>query len=407
MYDWANSAFACITLAFIFPIYFADVAAAELPVHMRTASFGYITGIALVCIAIASPIFGAIADFLNIRKKLLILLMLLGATSCLCMYFIHKGDFILASVLFVIGNIGFAGGNVFYESLLPLVAKRGDIDRLSIAGYALGYLGGGVLFALCIVMILNWQYLGLSDRGHAVRISLASVGVWWVAFAIPLIKNIKETKPSQNVHLTLFSATKRSFRQIKNTLIDLPSHREIFLFLLAFWFYMDGVGTIIKMAAIYGREIGISASHLMGAGLTVQFLGMPFTFLFGYIAAKWSSKTGLYITLVVYMIICCFGYFMNAPWHFWLLAIMVSMVQGGCQALSRSIFSNLIPKDRSAEFFAFYSVSSRFAGIIGPLLFGGIAQFTGNSRSSILFLIFFFAIGILILRKLDLSHANT
>ncbi len=405
MYDWANSAFATVMMASILPIYYHDVAASNLAEHDRTAYWGYTTGFALLIIALAAPALGAIADSMGARKKFLKWFMACGVIGSGCMYFIGQGDWLLASLLFVIGNIGFAGGNIFYDALLPSVAKKDELDRVSTAGFAMGYVGGGLLLAINLAWILKPDFFGIPDKGMAVRLSLFSVAVWWLLFSIPLFKHVREPERIQ-LHTDLGSAFNVAFGRLVNTFKQIRRFKHIMVFLVGFWFYSDGVGTIIKMATIYGREIGIESNHLIGALLLVQFVGIPATFAFGAIANKIGTKPAMIITLLVYTFICVLGYFMNTAWHFWALSILVALVQGGCQALSRSMYATIVPASKSSEFFSFFSVSSKFAGIFGPILFAIVSQLTGGSRFSILFLISFFAIGIVMLLKLDLDKAR-
>ncbi len=402
MYDWANSAFATTVMAAVLPIYYSDVAASTLPAHLRSAYWAYTTSAALLIIALVSPVLGAAADYLGAKKRFLGAFLVLGAGGTALLALAGTGDWLFASVVFIIGNLGFAGANVFYESLLPHVADGPEIDRVSTAGYAVGYVGGGVLLAVNMWWILSPETFGLSDAGQASRAAFLSVSVWWLVFSIPLFRRVREPaarlEPDEVLEL---NPVKVGFGRVWRTLKELRRHRQVFLFLLAFWLYNDGIGTIIKMATIYGREIGIGTSDLIGALLVVQFLGIPFTFAFGALAGRIGAKRGIYLALCVYVVISVFGYFMDEAWHFWALAGGVATVQGGAQALSRSLYASVVPRGKSSEFFGFYSVSSKFAGIFGPLLFGVVAQLTGGSRLSILSLVVFFVGGIVLLSRVD------
>lgn len=405
MYDWANSAFTTTIMAAVMPIYFHDVAGVNLAEHDRTAYWGYTSGIAMLIIALAAPALGAIADSMGARKKFLKWFIALGVSSSAGMYFIGKGDWQLAAILFIIGNIGFAGGNIFYDALLPSIANKEEIDRVSTAGFAMGYIGGGLLLALNLAWILKPEFFGIPDKGMAVRLSFLSVAIWWLVFSRPLFKHVKE--PVQiKLSTDLGTAIDIAFGRLKTTFSQIKRFKHIMLFLFGFWFYSDGVGTIIKMATIYGRELGIGSSHLIGALLLVQFVGIPATFAFGMIADRSGTKPAMIASLIIYMFICVLGFYMNSAWHFWVLAVLVALVQGGCQGLSRSLYASIIPESKSTEFFSFFSVSLKFAGIFGPLLFGAIAQLTGGSRYSILFLISFFVIGIIVMINLDLDGAR-
>ncbi|MBI4521976.1 MAG: MFS transporter [Gemmatimonadetes bacterium] len=407
MYDWANSAFATTIMAAVLPIYFADVAAADLPQNLRTAYWGYTTSAALLITAVLAPVLGAMADYLGAKKRFLAGFAAIGILASACLYLVSRGEWLLAAILFVLGDIGFAGGNVFYESLLPHVAREHEVDRVSTAGYAMGYVGGGVLLAVNLFWILSPTSFGLSDAGHASRLAFLSVAIWWALFSIPVFRSVAEPAGRLEADETRrMNPLRVGFTRVVETFREIRLYRHTFLFLIAFWFYNDGIGTIIKMATIYGREIGIGTNHLIGALLLVQFVGIPFTFAFGPLAARLGAKNGLYLTLCVYTGISVLGYFMTVGWHFWLLALAVGMVQGGSQALSRSIYASMIPRGRSSEFFGFYSVSSKFAGILGPALFALVAQLAGGSRLSILSLIVFFVGGMLLLTRVDVDEGR-
>lgn len=402
MYDWAKSAFETTIMAAVLPIYFHDVAAAPLPEHLRTAYWGYASGVALLIVAILSPLLGAIADAFGTLKRFLVAFMLVGAVASALLVNVGHGDWQLAVWLYLIGTLGYAGSNVFYDALLPIVAKPEEVHRASTAAYALGYIGGGILLALNLAWLQMPQTFGFADKGEAVRAAFLSVGVWWITFAIPLWRKIAE--PARKLREDeVGSALRVGVRRLVETARQLRQFKQVGIFLVGYWFYTDGIGTIIKMATIYGREIGIGQTHLIGALLLVQVLGVPATFAFGYLAQRTSAKTGVMISLAVYTVICVLGYFMTDPWHFWLLAVLVALVQGGAQGLSRSLYATIVPMSRVSEFFAFISVSARFAGIVGPLLFGVVAQLTGGSRLSILFLVTFFVIGMVMLGKLDVD----
>jgi len=407
MYDWANSAFATTVMAAVLPIFYADVAASTLPENLRTAYWAYTTSIALLIIAVLSPVLGAMADFLGAKKRFLLFFMVLGVvfTSFLC--FVDPGEWLFASAVFIVANIGFAGANVFYDSLLPHVADRSEIDRVSTTSFAIGYIGGGILLAANLAWIMAPERFGMADAGVATRWSFLSVSVWWAVFSIPLFRRVGEPpRLAREDEVGRTSALGVGLTRVMATLKEIRQYREVFLFLVAFWFYNDGIGTIIKLATIYGREIGIGTTHLIGALLLVQFLGIPFTFLFGGLAERIGPKRGIYLALVVYTGISVIGYRMTTPAHFWALAICVATVQGGAQALTRSLFASLVPRSKSSEFFGFFSVSAKFAGIFGPLLFGLIGQLTGASRLSILAISGFFLVGMFLLSRVDVEEGR-
>jgi UMF1 family MFS transporter len=407
MYDWANSAFATTVMAGVLPVYYATVAGGDLPGNRATVYWGYTTSIALALIAIISPVLGAAADFKGAKKRFLGVFAALGVGATALLYFAGSGDWLFASVVFIVANIGFAGANVFYDSLLPSLVSDEEMDRVSTAGYAIGYVGGGVLLAINLAWILMPERFGFADGGVASRASFVSVAVWWALFSVPLFRRVPEPERKlEEGESTDQNPLTVGWARVWETLREIRGHREVFLFLLAFWLYNDGIGTIIKMATIYGTEIGIGQSHLIGALMLVQFVGIPFTFAFGILAGKIGAKRGIYVALAVYVFISMLGYFMEYAWQFWALAVLVATVQGGSQALSRSLFASMIPPGKSSQFFGFFSVSAKFAGIIGPLLFAVIGQVTGGSRLSILSLIVFFVGGMALLSLVDVEEGQ-
>ena len=367
LYDWANSAFMTTIVAGVFPIYFNRVAAAGLAPAQATLRFAVATTIGLSVTALISPILGAVADVAGIKKKMLGAFMGLGILATACMFFIGQGDWELAAVLFVLGNIGASGSFVFYDSLLPHVARADEIDRVSTAGYALGYLGGGALLAINLAWILQPTLFGLEGTDVATRLAFVSVAVWWLGFSIPLFRKVAEPpRLLESDEGPDRPAIKTAFVRLGETLRELRSYRQAFMMMLAFLVYNDGIGTIIRMATTYGAEIGLPENSLITALLLVQFIGIPFTFVFGQLAGWVGTKRAVFVALFVYMGVSVLGYFMTSALHFYVLAIMVGMVQGGSQALSRSLFASMIPLHKSSEFFGFFSVFEKFAGIAGP-----------------------------------------
>jgi UMF1 family MFS transporter len=401
-YDCANSAYFTTIVTAVFPAFYATYAAEGLDAAQATARFAAITTISVAFIAVASPILGAIADFTGIKKKLLAVFMMIGVTAAAGMVFIERGDWMLASLLFFIGNIGVSGTTVFYDSLLPTVAKPQETDRVSAAGYALGYLGGGILLLLNLAWILQPQTFGFADTAAATKASFASVAVWWVLFSIPLLRRVPEPPvvlehgeaANRNVVSAAFGRLGRTFREMRR-------YKHAFLLFIAMLLYQDGIQTIIRMASVYGAEIGIDQNAQIAAFVMVQFLGIPFSFAFGALGARIGTKRALFIALSVYTLATIIGYFMTTVAQFFLLAAMVATVQGGAQALSRSLFSRLIPVNKSSEFFGFYAVAERFATVLGPLVFTLSVILTGSSRFAVLFIITFFAAGAALLALVD------
>ncbi|OEF99043.1 MFS transporter [Vulcanibacillus modesticaldus] len=411
MYDFANSAFATTIMAAILPIFFSDVAAGNLSKSTATAYWGYIQALAMLIVAILAPVLGAIADYSRSKKKFLTFFVILGAISTSLLYFAKNGDYLLVSILFILGTIGFSGGNVFYDAFLPEIVPKKDMDYISAKGYAFGYIGGGILLLINLMMILKPELFHIPSPLKATQISFLTVGIWWIIFTIPLLIYVHEKKETAIEKNSVASYVSIGINRVTTTFKEITKYRELLKFLIAFWLYNDGISTIIKMATIYGREIGIGKTALIAALLITQFIGIPFAFIFGKLAGKIGSKTALYITLWTYVAIVMLGYFMQTATHFYILAIIVGFVQGGSQAISRSIYGNMIPINKTAEFYGFYGISSKFAAIFGPFLFGLVGSLTGSSRFGIFSLVLFFLIGIWLLTKVNIEkgqlEANT
>lgn len=404
MYDWANSAFATTIMAAVLPVFYYDVAAKNLDRTTASAFYGYSQSIAMVCVAILAPILGALADYSNSKMKFLRFFAYMGMIASVLLAFVGEGDYLLASFLLIIGTIGFSGSNVFYDAFLPEIAPEEDIDRISTRGYAFGYIGGGLLLVINLAMIMKPGLFFLPNTLIATQLSFASVGVWWFLFSIPMFRNVKERKLETRKISGSYIGI--GFKRLKETFKEINQFKNLLVFLIAFWLYNDGISTIIKMATIYGRDIGIGSTDLIAALLITQFVGIPFAFLFGWIAKKINPKRALYIALWTYVIIIIFGYFMQTALHFYLLAITVGFVQGGSQALSRSIFGSMVPKNRHAEFFGFYGISAKFSAIFGPFVFALVGQLTGSSRLGIVSLLIFFLVGMLLLKRVDIDQGK-
>ena len=407
MYDWAKSSFETTVGVAVLPVYWSSVAAVTLAGPVASAYWGYTNSIALILVAIMSPVLGAMADFMGAKKKFLAGFMLLGVVSTAGLFFVGEGEWKLAAVLFIIGSIGVTASTVFNDSLLPNIAKDEELDRVSTAGYALGYFGGGVLLALNVVMLTNPSMFGIDSVGAATRIVFLTVAVWWLLFSIPVLRRVPEPPrrlgESESEGQNPVSV---GFRRLRVTFGEIRQHRDLFKFLLAYWLYIDGVHTIQKMAVVYGDELNLPRSTLIGAILLVQFVGIPATFAFGAAAARIGARKGLYIALTVYTGISIFGYFVTEAWQFWALAIVVGLVQGGAQALSRSIYATMVPRAKSSEFFSFFSIFEKFGGVVGPTLFGVVATVAGSSRYGIVALVFFFIGGILLLTRVDIDEGR-
>ena len=406
MYDWANSAFATTVMGAILPNYFAAYIATEGALSI----WGYTVAIGSLIAALISPVLGAIADFRGSKKKFMVFFIGLGVVSTALLYLVDQpGDQLLASILYILGTIGFAGSLVFYDSLLPHVANEEEIDQVSSRGYAMGYIGGGLLLLINVAMIfLGPSLLPAMDEIEAtklmMRLSLSSVAIWWAVFSIPILRRVKEparmveeSEIGQNVITVGF---KRFFKALK----DISKFRDLFWFLLTFFVYANGIGTIITMAVVFGTDLGFGTTILIGTLLMVQFVAAPFSILFGKLSKKLGIKKSITLSLLIYTAVAILGYFMTEEWHFLLLGFGVAMVQGGSQALSRSLIGQLMPKSKSAEFYGFFSVSEKFNTVIGPFTMALVTDLTGNSRWGIVSLVVFFVAGIIMLRGVNIER---
>jgi len=408
MYDWANSAFATTIMAAVFPIFYATLGAVGETGAIMTSRWGFTTAIAALIAAVISPLLGALADFSGSKKKFLTIFMLLGVISTALLFLPNQpGSWLIASFIFIFANIGFAGSLVYYDALLPHVARADEIDQVSSRGYMMGYFGGGVLLAVNLVMIMVLPSIFPAlGTGLMTRLSFVTVAIWWFVFSLPLLTRVKEPPRKIEVAEKGMRPIQASVTRLINTFKDLKKYRDLSMGLLAFWIYANGIGTIITMATIYGKELNFSDITLIGTLLMVQILAAPFAFLFGWLAKKIGTKKAIYLSLTIYSLIAIAGYFMYHEWQFWVLGAAVATVQGGSQALSRSMIGRMMPKSKSAEFYGFFSVFEKFASILGPAIFAVISRLMNESRLSIASLIVFFLVGIFVLTKVNMQRGE-
>ena len=395
MYDWANSAFATTIMAAVLPIYYIDA------LNGTDADWAFTQVVAGAIIALISPLLGAIADHSSSKIPFLRVFALLGALASILLVIPGEGDVLLASAFVVLGMIGFGAGNTFYDALLNDIASPGLRERVSARGFSMGYLGGGILLAANIIMIKKPEWFGLADSAAGSQLSFVTVGIWWLVFAMPLLTRVKETKSAASV-MPVGQKIRAGVSRLRETFSRIRQYPELWKFMVAYWFFFDGVNTVIVMATSYGKTIGIDTGSLITALLITQFVGFPATYAFGQLAVKLGAKRMLFASQGVYVAIVVLGYFMTSALHFYILAALVGLVQGGSQATARSIYSKMIPEGRTAEFNGFLSFTSRFFSFGGPLVFGLVRVFTDSSRTAILAVAFFFLMGMLLL-----SFVNT
>ncbi len=393
--DWANSAFATTIMAGFFPIFFRQYWSEGAETAVTTFRLGLANGLGSLLIAVLAPLMGAMADRGGARLRLLALFTVLGAAMTVSLFWVAQGQWIVAGFCYAFAAIGFHGGITFYDALLVDVAEPAEYDLVSAWGYSLGYIGGGLLFAVNVAMTLQPAWFGLADAAEAVRVSFLSVGIWWLLFTLPALLWVREQRPAQP--LGAAAAISAGFRELAATLRRLRGHRKLLWFLGAYWLYIDGVNTIIKMAVDYGMSLGFPQQGLIIALLITQFVGFPAALAFGWVGQRIGALNGIFIAIAVYAVVTVLAYGMNSEREFYALAVAIGLVQGGIQSLSRSYFATLVPPGKQGEFFGFYNMMGKFAAVLGPLMVGGVALATGSVRAGILSVLILFVGGALLL----------
>ena len=404
LYDWANSAYATVILAGFFPLFFKQYWSDAANVSQSTFQLGLTNSIASTIIVILAPVLGAIADAGNSKKRLLLIFASLGILMSAGLYFVAEHETLLALTLFALSVIGFSGSVIFYDALIVGICEKESYDKVSTFGFALGYLGGGILFAFDVYMTLNPSEFGFANSEDAVKFSFLTVSVWWFVFSLPLFFNVPEIKTSKTVNIS--QSVLKGFKQLKVTFNNIKKLRMVLLFLCAYWLYIDGVDTIVRMAVDYGMSIGFESTDLITALLITQFVGFPAAIGFGYLAHYIGTKRGILIGIAVYLFVTIWASQIQDVSEFYLLAIIIGLVQGGVQALSRSFYARIIPENRAAEFFGFYNMLGKFAAVLGPIMMGVVSVLTQSPRLSILSISFLFIAGGILLYYVDEDKAK-
>lgn len=406
MYDWANSAFYTSIVTALFPLYYAGVVDAGVPAASSQARLANATTLCMVAVAVAAPLIGMAADRAAAHKRLLGAFAVLGSLATLAMFTLDAGHWMRALLLFGTANFFLSAGMVCYDALLPHVARADELDRVSSGGFALGYLGGGLLLGLQLALVRRPQWFGLGDDAGTlpVRLCFALTALWWAAFTIPLLRRVPQPRAAlEHVQRPRLPARERlrAFARL------FREHPDALCVLLAFLVASDGIGTFIRMAAMFGQEHGLDQGFLVATFLAVQLLGVPFALLFGRLGSRLGTRPALFVGLLVYTLVSVGACFMRTQAHFFLLALAVAMVQGGCQALFRSLFGSMVPRQRSGEFFALFAVGEKVFAILGPLLYGAVLLSSGSSRLAVLTLVVFFAGSAAILSRVNVERGRT
>ncbi|KPU43768.1 multidrug resistance protein MdtG [Oxobacter pfennigii] len=388
MYDWANSAYSAIVTASVLPIFFKSIARnAGVSANMADSYWGYATSAATLIIALMAPVLGTIGDYKNMKMKMFKVFLGVGVLST--GFLALKEHWVYLLVLYMVSVVGFTGANLFYDAFIVDVTAEDRMDLVSTYGFALGYIGGSTIpFVASIALIMFGPKIGI-PTSVATRFSFIITVVWWILFSIPILKDVKQSYyVEEEKHIVI-----NSFRRIFDTFKNIRRYKHIFLFLLAYFFYIDGVNTIIHMASVYGDSVGIDSNTLLIALLATQIVAFPCAIIYGKLAERVGNSKMILTGIITYIIICIVAYRMKTVVEFWILAMLVATSQGGIQALSRSYFSKMIPKEKANEFFGFYDIFGKFAAIMGPALYAFFSQITGHSRYGVLSVMLLFLVG--------------
>lgn len=402
MYEWAITGMYAVIVTAVFPIYFASVAAEGLPPGQASQVYALANTVGIIVVGLSAPLLGAITDTNPVKKRLLATFAGIGALAVCGLFLVTEGRWVLGVALFIVINIGVNASTVFYDALLPHIARRDEVDQVSTGAFAVGYVGSGLLLVIALLLIEAPGLVGLPEGTLPARVVFVLTGLWWAGFTLPLLRRVPE--PAPEIELAAGdNPAAAALRRLAGTFRSLRGYREAFLLLVAYFVYGDGIGTIIRLAAVYGEEIGIDAFTIIGSIVLVQFVGVPATFAFGRIAGRIGARRGIQLGIAAYALITLVGFFMSRDWHFLVLAVSVGLVQGGTQALSRSLFASMIPAARSGEFFGLFGVIDKFSGFMGPAVFAVVASQLGSSRLGILSVLAFFVVGFVLVSRVDVE----
>ncbi|RMG90933.1 MAG: MFS transporter [Zetaproteobacteria bacterium] len=391
LYDWANSAYATAVMAGFFPLFFKEYWSGDMASSESTFWLGLANAAGALLIAMLAPVLGAIADQGGLKRQMLLAFTSLGVVTTAALFLVGQGAWTWALIIYLLGALGFSGANIFYDALIVDVADKHELDRASALGYGLGYIGGGVLFAFDVWMVSRPEIFGLLNSAEAVRWSFISVAIWWAVFTLPMGLWVRERKGRSRI--SLWAASRNGFRQLLETFHHLRGLKSVWLFLLAYFFYIDGVNTVARMAVDYGLSLGFTSQVLIAALLLTQFIAFPAAIALGWAGDRFGAKPVLLLAILVYALVCIWSSTMQHEQDFYVLAAAIGLVMGGIQSLSRSMYARMIPSEQSAEFFGFFNMLGKFSAVLGPALMGASSMLSGSARISIIVIVLLFALG--------------
>ena len=399
LYDWANSAYTTTVMAGFFPVFFKQYWASDLTLNESTFWLGMANACSGLVVALLAPVLGAMADQGGLKKQMMLSFTSLAIVMTAALFLVSEGQWLMAVLVYLFGAIAFSGANIFYDALIVDVAEHRQLDRVSALGYALGYIGGGLLFALNVLMTLHPDWFLLADKAEAVRWSFLTVALWWALFTIPVALFVHET--GETGRLGLVASARAGFHQLGGTVQHLRSLKQVWLFLIAYFLYIDGVNTVAHMAVDYGLSLGFDAAVLITALLMTQFIAFPAALATGWLGGRFGAKLVIIVSICIYAIACIWSSTMQNANDFYWLAAAIGLVMGGIQALSRSMYARMIPRHQAAEFFGFFNMLGKFAAVFGPMLMGLASYLSGSARFSILVIVVLFAAGAIVLYYVD------
>ncbi len=395
MYDWANSAYSIVITTAILPIYYKSMTSGVLSDSNSTLYWTLVNTFSALCVALFGPLFGSISDINGYKKKFFTIMLLVGVLSTVALAFVPYGSWPIIIIVYLITIVGFSGANIFYDSFITDICDKDEMDKVSANGFAYGYIGSVFPFILSLVLIAIAPKIGLSTV-LATKMTFVLTSLWWGLFTIPLLKDVRQKYGVEKRPKIIRS----SFKEITNTLKSITEHKALLMFLIAYFFYIDGVGTIIKLATIIGSDLGIDANTMLIVLLLTQLVAFPFTILFGYLSNKYKNSNLIIVTIIVYIFVCIFAMFiLRDNIHFYILGFVIGTVQGAVQSLSRSYFAQMIPKEKSNEFFGFYNIVGKFSAVLGPLIYGGLFYLTSSIPIAVFGIMMLFIIGLILFIK--------